>query len=62
MTGIVGLSLQTQSSDRNVAAEHGAIAERAVARDVEAAGGRLRKPIQPTGTNLHTFLANKVAG
>jgi DNA-binding GntR family transcriptional regulator len=54
--------LLAEGSDRNVAAEHGEIAERAVAREVEAACGCLRRHIQRTGTNLHRHLAERMAG
>jgi DNA-binding GntR family transcriptional regulator len=48
--------LQAEGGDRNVAVEHSEIAERAVAREVEAACSCLRKHIQRTGTNLHRYL------
>jgi DNA-binding GntR family transcriptional regulator len=53
--------LRTEGGDRDVAAEHGEIAERAVAREVEAACGCLRRHIQRTGTNLHRYLAERMA-
>jgi DNA-binding GntR family transcriptional regulator len=54
--------LQAEGGDRNVAAEHREIAERAVARDVEAACACLRQHIQRTGTNLRRYLSDKLAG
>lgn len=51
--------LQAEGGDRNVAAEHSEIAQRTVARDVEAACQCLRQHIQRTGTNLHRYLSEK---
>jgi DNA-binding GntR family transcriptional regulator len=53
--------LQERGGDRDVALEHGEIAERAVARDVEAACASLRQHIRRTGTNLCSYLSQKAA-
>jgi DNA-binding GntR family transcriptional regulator len=53
--------LQEQGGDRNVAAEHGEIASRAVARDRDAACCRLQEHIERTGTNLRHYLAGRLA-
>lgn len=47
--------------DRNVAQEHGEIAQGAVARDADFACASLREHIHRTGTNLQRHLADKLA-
>jgi DNA-binding GntR family transcriptional regulator len=52
--------LRATSGDRKVGAEHGEIAQRAVARDVEATCERLELHIDRTGSNLLRHLAGKI--
>lgn len=52
--------LVASGGDRNVAAEHTAIAEAAVARDATLASDRLREHIRRTGSNLRRSLADKL--
>ena len=53
--------LRATSGDRNVAIEHGEIAQGAVARDMDFACERLREHIHRTGTNLRRHLDGKIA-
>lgn len=52
--------LVARGGDRDVAAEHSAIAEATVARDVSWAVERLGEHIQRTGTNLRNRLADQL--
>jgi len=52
--------LVAQGGDRNVAAEHGEIAQGAVARDTDYACEKLREHIQRTGNNLHARLSDQL--
>lgn len=49
------------AGDRDVGAEHGAIAQGAVARDADFACDRLREHINRTGSNLAGHLAGRIA-
>jgi len=49
------------SGDRNVGAEHGEIAQGAVARDADYACGRLLDHIHRTGSNLAAHLSGRIA-
>jgi DNA-binding GntR family transcriptional regulator len=52
--------LRATSGDRKVGAEHGGLAQRAVARDAESACSRLKLHIDRTGSNLLEHLTGKI--
>lgn len=54
--------LRAAGGDRDVKTEHREIAERAVARDLEAACKALRRHIERTGANLRRYLTERAPG
>ena len=56
------LFLSERPGQRNVAEEHTAIAEAAVARHLDEAAGLLAAHLERTGTTLHKLLAERLQG